>query len=632
MILCLWTAVHLNIPEYHNHSYKYLPRWQTLRKTLWLLLGLFAPEIVTWTAFEQHREAKLIYDRVRKALGEKPLCTNKSKSFRQWLGLKGKEATDVEQDLGHEDRSKDASPGDGQTTSPSDATSDARSKSTAPEASSSSPSGSSEASPPATRERKHKWMMTHSYYALMGGFAFGSREIGDGRDFLPGGRKRVTLSGHGLILLLEIAPHLLPDISVAQIEDKSKANQLAKFIVTLQALWFAAQFISRVALGMTVSLLELNTFAHAICALIAYSLWWHKPLDVEEPTLIDGRDADIICAGLCTGSTLDAVFPAKNSRRSYLKSYVANPEQGHDGILRGRILTSATCLSRFQVEFPEDFGTSAFHVDSESRKRLVLFAGPRYACSFMFQVGQNNFYLPYRNHRLLSWGIPGEHSVLSPGDDYLELSAADILRLRMARQCYTKYPSVANDGKVTPWLTDRAENWPNSGSRYTSTHVGAFVLTFFIAGLAYGGLHLLAWDPPVQTAAETTFWRVSGLSIIVYGAILVILALCSELDDYDLVLRLPWLERWFRPVTVIWHGFDRLLDRTCRPLKVYAQTVLGLMSKLVVYGMGCIAILATLLYVISRIYLVVESCISVAHLPESVFETPKWTKYLPHLG
>jgi hypothetical protein len=30
-------------------------------------------------------------------------------------------------------------------------------------------------------------------------------------------------------------------------------------------------------------LLELNTFAHAVCALAIYIAWWNKPLDVEEP-------------------------------------------------------------------------------------------------------------------------------------------------------------------------------------------------------------------------------------------------------------------------------------------------------------------------------------------------------------
>jgi hypothetical protein len=55
LILCIWTAVHLNIPEEDTS----LPRskWNPCswfskhqwRKFGWLLLGLIAPEMVRWT-------------------------------------------------------------------------------------------------------------------------------------------------------------------------------------------------------------------------------------------------------------------------------------------------------------------------------------------------------------------------------------------------------------------------------------------------------------------------------------------------------------------------------------------------------------------------------------------------------
>ena len=44
-----------------------------------------------------------------------------------------------------------------------------------------------------------------------------------------------------------------------------------------------------VAQRIPISLLELNTFAHAICALLIYFLWWEKPFEVDYPTLLDGE-------------------------------------------------------------------------------------------------------------------------------------------------------------------------------------------------------------------------------------------------------------------------------------------------------------------------------------------------------
>ena len=37
---------------------------------------------------------------------------------------------------------------------------------------------------------------------------------------------------------------------------------------------------------MPISLLEVNTFGHALCALMIYFLWWEKPFDVDFPTVV----------------------------------------------------------------------------------------------------------------------------------------------------------------------------------------------------------------------------------------------------------------------------------------------------------------------------------------------------------
>ena len=37
---------------------------------------------------------------------------------------------------------------------------------------------------------------------------------------------------------------------------------------------------------MPISLLELNTFGHAVLALLIYVLWWEKPFDVDHPSIV----------------------------------------------------------------------------------------------------------------------------------------------------------------------------------------------------------------------------------------------------------------------------------------------------------------------------------------------------------
>lgn len=120
--------------------------------------------------------------------------------------------------------------------------------------------------------------MVHSHYALMGGFAVQlqiDQEI-----------QRYTMDLETLETMLKRFPDAIPTITTAEIMDKSKADGLAKSLVCLQATWFCIQCVSRMAQGLSISLLELNTFGHSLCALLMYLLWWHKPFNINEPTII----------------------------------------------------------------------------------------------------------------------------------------------------------------------------------------------------------------------------------------------------------------------------------------------------------------------------------------------------------
>ena len=134
----------------------------------------------------------------------------------------------------------------------------------------------------------------------MGGFVFDTSDADI--NFLPNSRQRLTLTPLGLLYLLEHEPDLVPNISEEHICDKSKASNLAKTLVCLQALWFCVQCFVRFAQGLAVSLLELNAFGHAICALLMYLLWWDKPLDIEEPTVLSGNMVREMCALMCMRS------------------------------------------------------------------------------------------------------------------------------------------------------------------------------------------------------------------------------------------------------------------------------------------------------------------------------------------
>ena len=77
MTLCVYTALHLNIPTLFKESAQ-LPwwTWQRIKAShrilqfQWILLGLFAPEVVVYAAWTQFRDARWLTNSMKKLLHE----------------------------------------------------------------------------------------------------------------------------------------------------------------------------------------------------------------------------------------------------------------------------------------------------------------------------------------------------------------------------------------------------------------------------------------------------------------------------------------------------------------------------------------------------------------------------------
>lgn len=103
---------------------------------------------------------------------------------------------------------------------------------------------------------------------------------------MPDDQDYLSIKPNGIENLLKPGNDRVPILSIQSVLDKSKANGLGKFLVCLQAGWFCVQCVGRLATGLPICLLELNTFAHAICTILIYVLWWDKPFDIEQPTFV----------------------------------------------------------------------------------------------------------------------------------------------------------------------------------------------------------------------------------------------------------------------------------------------------------------------------------------------------------
>ncbi len=81
-----------------------------------------------------------------------------------------------------------------------------------------------------------------------------------------------TLSPEGLLKLaaMDMAPFMIPR---SRIEDRSKADTLQKALVLLQVSWMMLQCIARKAYRLPLTLLELHTMVHVVCAVVMYAFW-----------------------------------------------------------------------------------------------------------------------------------------------------------------------------------------------------------------------------------------------------------------------------------------------------------------------------------------------------------------------
>ncbi|KAF8460163.1 hypothetical protein BDZ91DRAFT_664718 [Kalaharituber pfeilii] len=188
LVLCVWTAVHPDVPAPNRRGF-----WYCLTtRSLWLVIGLLAPEYLLWQAIRQYLEARNICKR----LAELPF-----------------KARDIE------------------------------------------------------------------YSRLISVLIFSLRTA-DGY-----GPPVLQLKPEMVMKLVEfgvIAQH--SDLLKQEpIRDKSKADNLAKLLVCVQASWMIIQCIARKCTGLPVTLLEINAVMHVVCALFMYFLWLEKPQEANIP-------------------------------------------------------------------------------------------------------------------------------------------------------------------------------------------------------------------------------------------------------------------------------------------------------------------------------------------------------------
>jgi hypothetical protein len=413
---------------------------------------------------------------------------------------------------------------------------------------------------PGPKMRRYPWTHAHSLYAMMGGFVVDTHDLG--YDYLPQERQRMTLTLRGLTFIADYNPDILPDLSVSAIKDKSKASMFTKMITIAQALWFGIQCVTRSTLGLSISILEINTAIHAACALTLYLFfWWNKPLDVQEPTVCTHADLHPIAAF----DTVQRLYP----RVRFSPVDLDNTEDND-------IVDSST-----------DPGTAVFHP-----KVQHISLKPSKDPKFRSKGSLVYHGFVFRKNMKLS----------ANGERYEQLTELDFYRFKLASQAARRYS--LRTGEKCSFFDVRSRNRSETmyalvGADEPKPGLNFLVVGFLLAGLFYGGVHLIVWNRPFRGRTDELLWKSSSITILVSGIVAMILELAQNFAAIN-------------------RQIDRTVWRFAAKASGHASTV----------GYCLFAPL----YIFARVFIIVECFLDVFHLPDSAFGTPRWSQYFPHIG
>lgn len=329
-----------------------------------------------------------------------------------------------------------------------------------------------------------QWTMRHAFFADMGGFVLESP-----------GFPLFAVDSEQLAYLVEKKYLQYPAIDKEMIEDRNKADEIARLVTLVQITWFLMQCVARWQQKLPLSTLEITTFATILATLNSLFFWYHKPLDVKTQIILrmENRIADVL---IDAGDR--ARKPYSRTPLDFVKSPPANTS----------------------VVAPFWFGLGVvFDFDKESCSRPLKRFG----------------------------------------------------------NCKTR---------------------PPAGFTPRETIYG--VLFEFL----YFGVHLVSWNQPFPTEAESYLWRVSNFVLLGLLAVYLIGIAIAVVGSRHFSRR--WLPK-----------------EVGAPLEVAAQ--------LPKWAQVMIAVPILAMYGVARSYILVEGLLSLRALPIKAYEDISWPNFLPHV-
>ncbi|KAI0758915.1 hypothetical protein C8Q74DRAFT_272085 [Fomes fomentarius] len=553
LFLCVWTALHADIPQVDAKLRRFVD------KTGWVFIGLVAPELLLWVAFQQRRAAHALTSYAKQRLSSPPVPPT-------WLAKKIREVRRLmcmRQQTGQETQSDDSV------------------HQTSTIESGNIRGGS---------QHRHPWTMRHSYYAIMGGFVLQDPHFQQ-RDnrYLPDWQGNGVLTLAGVRYLMEHKPDLIPDVPLAHINDRSKADVLGKIFVTVQVLWFCLDSVNRFAQQLTLSLLEVATIAHALCTFFTYLIWWEKPLDISQPTAITSELA----------SQVGALMSMASGERRYAFAGHVVFERKHKALVQEKLSDNSEKLSDNSEKLPDN----SEKLPDNSHALIKVMVAP------WMRVGWGT----PRKHDSTPWWVRCIFNLAKPcslpTNSEAGENAATELRENLAAEAHKTHglpyppssrPLVAPVAHLQEATFALNEESSDASSKASGIRRALDMVLIAVLTLIYGFVHMLGWTAEFPTALEHSLWRYSTLVVMGSGLVL--------------------------------HIVVYFVGRVRIHLQLERKTDLNLGYRLAAKVAKAVIAGIPIIYLVASAYLVGESFRQLLALPRQAYILPSWGNYWPHFS
>lgn len=400
------------------------------------------------------------------------------------------------------------------------------------------------------------------------------------------------------------------------IEDKSEANNLAKILVTFQVSRMAIQYISRRVQGLPLTLLEIHTFIHAICAATMYAFWFEKPLDIGEASLVQVSQAlesfiaiIFLYSEPFHATALDGLDKHNKAIINILPASLQHCEE------RTPPATSILALASFPYDFleslpklyyyfPENLPTNVklaqFWISpAENRHIGITLPRPLVTCALVarrytghipaLDADGNGFAL-LATERLENEDLL-RADLVEPLDHWLVAPMVKLAQLRL---------SILKAAELHP----KHRIWT--------------LISMFLVQAIYGGVNLPAWEALFPSRPEQMLWRASCILIATF--------MIAASLDVMLFTTIVSFGNFLSPK-------DRVRNSDLIRKKIISRIWGRLWEIILIWGL--LILFAFLLLVLAtaaaRCHIVVESFISLRTVPTGAYKAIDWADYIPHI-